>query len=83
MQTSSSGSTIMLSTMISSSPYSSPMIPLQLISPIITTPTPTPSDKLAQKAKITCTLLLHTTQVAAIKRDLLTVLTIDDGIEDY
>jgi hypothetical protein len=69
--------------MISSSPYSSPMIPLQLISPTITTATPTPSDKLAQQAEITSALFLHTTQVAAIKRDLLTVLTIDDGIEDY
>jgi hypothetical protein len=49
----------------------------------MTTPTPTPSDKLAQKAKITSALFMHTTQVAAIKGDLLTVLTIDDGIEDY
>jgi hypothetical protein len=59
------------------------IVPLQLVSPTMTTPVPGPSDKLAQKAQITTTLFLNTTQVPTIKRYLLTILRIFHYIEEY
>jgi hypothetical protein len=44
------------------------------------TPTSRPSDKLAQ---ITCTLVLDTPQVAAMKADPSAILTIDEDIAEY
>jgi hypothetical protein len=48
--------------------------------PTMITPTSGPSDKLGQ---ITSTVFLNAGQVAAMKVDLLAILTIDEDIEEY
>jgi hypothetical protein len=47
---------------------------------MMTTPEPGPSNKLVP---ITCALLLNNTHVAAVKVDMLAILTIDDNIKEY
>jgi hypothetical protein len=56
------------------------MIPTQPASPMLTTPTPGPSDKLVQ---ITTALFLKPTEVAAGKAGMLSIIIIDDNIEEY